>query len=120
MIPVSRSIALLLLVGVFVSACNLRQPPPPGANGATIYRLQNCANCHGENREGKSLGPKLLGLQKHWDPEALASFLSNPKDFLGRDERLAQLEKSYPGSMSRYDNLSKEQRLVLAEWLLVP
>ena len=51
-------LAAALLLSLHVgSACTLRRDPPPGAGGADIYELQNCANCHGELGGGNSLGP---------------------------------------------------------------
>ena len=105
--------APLLAVG-----CSLRQPPPEGASGPLIYELQNCANCHGEDRAGTARGPALAGLDRNWDRASLAEYLADPRAFAERDPRLDALRESHPGEMSRYDNLTLEQRLVLADWLL--
>ncbi len=106
------------LACVLAVACSTRKPPPPGADGATIYRLQNCANCHGERGEGKSLGPALDNLGRNWSQADLAGFFADPKPYLGRDARLEKLRKDYPAAMSRYDNLDESQRSTLAAWLL--
>ena len=107
--------ALPLLVA---AACSLRTPPPPGADGPTIYDYQNCANCHGATGEGKRLGPPLRDLGRFWEAEGLAGFLGDPEEWVGRNERLAGLKRAYSGKMGRYDNLDLEQRRVLARWLL--
>ena len=108
-------VASLVLLG---TACQTRKDPPAGAGGDLIYELQNCANCHGENGEGNMLGPPLARLSSHWTAEELTEYLADPDAMLAGDERLQGIAKGYSGQMSRYDNLSLEQRRVLAEWLL--
>ncbi len=110
--------AALLLSLYVASACTLRKDPPPGASGVDIYALQNCANCHGQLGRGNALGPPLSSLARHWTRELLVEYLADPRPFVERDERLTALDAEYSGQMSRYDNLSVEQRRVLAEWLL--
>lgn len=112
--PVSACVGLLGLA----AACSLRRAPPPGASGAEIYDLQNCANCHGDEREGKSLGPSLAGLAQHWTRETLVEYLADPQGFVERDPRLRARSEEYSGKMDPYDNLTLEQRGVLADWLL--
>jgi mono/diheme cytochrome c family protein len=111
----ARSVLLALPLA---AACSLRTPPPPGAPGDLIYELQNCANCHWPAGEGTARGPALDGLAAEWTPGRLAAFLAEPDGFREADARLRALERAYPGEMSRYDNLSAEQRLTLAHWLL--
>ena len=104
---------------LFLLACSLRQQPPPGASGAEIYRLQNCANCHGEEREGTRRGPPLAGLDEHWTAERLAEYLSDPGATIAGDARLRAMDEDFGSSnMGRYDNLDPEQRRTLAAWLL--
>ena len=98
--------------------CQTRKDPPPGAGGDMIYELQNCANCHGHNGEGNLLGPPLARLSSNWTAEELVAFLTDPESVLAGEERLRALASDYSGQMTRYDNLSLEQRRVLAEWLL--
>lgn len=50
-----RRLAILALVGVFVSACMGR--PAADAGGEEIY-LRLCSNCHGDQLEG-GIGPAL-------------------------------------------------------------
>jgi mono/diheme cytochrome c family protein len=107
-----------LVVAMVLGACSLRTPPPPGATGDLIYELQNCANCHAADGAGTSRGPALVGLAEHWTAERLAAFLEEPAVFLERDARLRALEEAHPGKMSRYDNLTLDQRLTLSRWLL--
>jgi len=111
---------LLLLPLLFVTACSTRRPPPPGASGDVIYALQNCANCHGEDRQGTKLGPSLRPLSSEWTRERLAEYLADPRAMVAGDARLAELDRAFSADMGRYDNLSHDERLVLAGWLLAP
>lgn len=115
-----RILALLLLSSlVATAACSLRRQPPPGADGAEIYRLQNCANCHGDAREGTRRGPPLAGLRANWDSARLAEYLADPASMVARDPRLMTLDERFGGiQMGRYDNLDLAQRTTLAQWLL--
>lgn len=113
-----RTLALLVLPFLAL-ACSFRRQPPPGASGAEIYRLQNCANCHGEEREGTRRGPPLAGLRANWNAERLAEYLVDPPAMVARDARLVAYDEQYGSSdMGRYDNLDLGQRSTLAAWLL--
>lgn len=116
--PLSTLLPLVPLA--LVAACSTRRPPPPGASGDVIYQLQNCANCHGEDRRGTRLGPSLVPLASSWTRESLASYLADPRAMVAADERLAALDREFSADMGRYDNLSQDERLVLAGWLLAP
>jgi len=113
-------VRLLVFCALALAAtgCFGRKDPPGGADGQVIYDFQNCKNCHGENGEGNSLGPPLAKLSSSWSRDQLAAYLNDPEPVLATNERLRTLAKAYVGKMSRYDNLSEEQRGVLAEWLL--
>jgi mono/diheme cytochrome c family protein len=110
----------LILLTLLATACSTRRPPPPGASGDVIYALQNCANCHGETREGTRLGPALLPLSPSWTRERLAEYLADPRALVASDERLAALDRQFSTDMGPYANLSQDERLVLAGWLLAP
>lgn len=119
MSPRRLPFAGIVLALLSLCACSLRRQPPPSADGATIYRLQNCANCHGERGEGKSRhGPALRDLGAHWKRDALAEFLDDPVPVAERDPRLRELQERSGGKMGRYDNLDLPLRLTLADWLL--
>jgi mono/diheme cytochrome c family protein len=107
-----------LALALLPIACSLRRTPPPGADGPTIYDYQNCANCHGAGRAGSSRGPALAGLARHWTRERLVLYLADPQGLIAGDERLHALSGQYSSEMGPYDNLTPEQRAVLAEWLL--
>ncbi|MEQ1891078.1 MAG: cytochrome c [Planctomycetota bacterium] len=110
---------LLLVVTLLSAACSTRRPPPPGASGDVIYELQNCANCHGPAREGTRLAPPLAGLAAHWTRDSLAEYLADPRAMVAREARLKELDKAWSSDMGPYANLSHEERLVLADWLLL-
>lgn len=115
----ARITALMLVALLLAAACSLRRQPPPGASGAEICRLQNCANCQGDAREGTRRGPPLSGLAAHCTAAALAEYLLDPPTLVARDARLAAVERDLGGSqMGRYDNLDAGQRATLAAWLL--
>ena len=108
------------LLPIALAACLVacRQTPPPGASGRTIYTLQNCANCHGEEERGTARGPALFGLNAYWDRIALAQFFADPKGLARHDSRLSAMIEEYPCEMSTYENLTLSERLVLADYLL--
>lgn len=114
----AKSFAVLLALAGVGTACQTRKDPPAGAPGEMIYELQNCANCHGKNGEGNMLGPPLAKLTSNWSAERLVAFLTDPEPVLAADERLRTLAGTYSSQMTRYDNLTEEQRRVLADWLL--
>ncbi|MEM7310089.1 MAG: cytochrome c [Planctomycetota bacterium] len=114
----SGGAAALVAAGALLGACRFPAQPPPGASGAEIYALQLCANCHGEQGEGKTQGPPLRGLSAHWSRDDLADFLAETDAWEERDERLARLAREYSGDMKPYDNLSPAERLRLADYLL--
>lgn len=103
---------------LLLAACSLRQAPPPGAPGDVIYALQNCAICHGHDREGKSNGPGLVDLDRHWTRDTLTEFLGDPRAFEATDPRIAALRDQYSSAMDPYTNLTLAERRVLANWLL--
>lgn len=110
---------LLVCLACLGPACIFRRQPPPGASGTQIYELQNCANCHGDAREGTRRGPPLAGLEAHWSVDLLAEYLADPQGIVERDPRLQAFGKEYEGSeMGRYDNLDLDLRRTLASWLL--
>lgn len=123
MAPRASARALLACLGLVVAGagcagCTARKDPPADAAGGQIYEFQNCQNCHGRNGEGTALGPPLAKLSSHWTRAALTQYLADPEAAARTDERLGALANAYSGRMTRYDNLSEEQRSVLAGWLL--
>jgi len=109
---------LLLITLCLLPACQLPKDPPPGATGAEIYTLQLCFNCHGDQGEGKDLGPPLRDLSQSWTRDELADFLGDTERWEEEDERVYQLSQEYDGNMRGYWNLELDERLRLADWLL--
>jgi hypothetical protein len=64
------------------------------------------------------MGPPLGDLAAHWDEDSLAEFLLDPRPFVGREERLAELQRAYPNPMVGARGLGIEERRLLAAWLL--
>ncbi len=113
-----KALPTLSLLCLILAACVLPTQPAPDASAAEIYALQLCANCHGDRGEGTSRGPALRALSTSWTRTDLADFLADPDGWEARDARLGALAKAHSGDMRSYDNLSPEQRLRLADWLL--
>ncbi len=109
---------LALVLALVLAACSLRRDPPPGANGQEIYAYQNCHNCHGRLGEGSSLGPPLRNLAQIWKLDDLTDYLADPRGWIERVPRLKKLDEHFSGNMGSYANLDREQRRVLAAWLL--
>ena len=109
---------LALTTLVLLAAC--RAEVPPGAGGAEIYELQNCANCHGVNLDGNQGrdAPPLAGLDRHWSAEELALFLQDPARYPSKTARMRVIESRYSRSMPPYPNLTDDERLTLARWLI--
>lgn len=114
----TRSTLLVASLALLALACRSPTPPPPGASGRLIYELQLCANCHGEAGEGRWLGPPLRALVLHWDAGDLAEFFADPAAWSAGDERLSALAERYPRPMAPYAQLSREERLRLADHVL--
>jgi mono/diheme cytochrome c family protein len=118
-ITVSFAASAALAVACWANwACWGPKQPPPGADAELIYELQNCANCHGERGSGARLGPPLGGIEEHWSAPSLAEFLADPESWRARDARLAEQARALGSVMEPYANLSAQERLRLAEWLL--
>lgn len=73
-----------------------------------IY-FANCANCHGRDATGGQLGPSLIRLasSRHLSKEFLVRYIAGHSR-----ERTSD-------SMPRFSQLSHEQRMMLADWLVM-
>jgi mono/diheme cytochrome c family protein len=123
----------MIILGAVVAGCGSPPPtPPPGLDevqlaGWQAYIDLNCAACHGENREGQRSGPKLLGLDRHWDADKLVSYLTDPDAMVTTDKRLAYKAEQYAigmpaasGKSPGYAAEAREEKLqALAEYLMV-
>ncbi len=85
-----------------------------------LFQSEACAACHGEMGGGvEGAGPALGSLAPYWSVERLMNYLEDPKsfraanpDFENRRDEVFELE------MPAYDHLSRDQRRLLARWLL--
>ena len=100
------------------ASCSMREQPAAGATGAEIYKASACATCHGEDLSGTGLAPTLVGLSANWTPDALAKFLGSPDPARVRSSRQAKLDLEFSADMPTYDNLSAEELIRLAGFLL--
>lgn len=90
---------------------------PPGRN---LFIGELCASCHGFERQGSWMGPPLLELGEHWDRQALADFVRQPSVFVKKDQRIRDLARRFPASMTGNARLGDGDLLLLADWLLSP
>ena len=109
---------LLTLAGLFGCACGDAKPPAGPADGAALFREQNCIQCHGPDGAGTNLGPTLHGKKQHWTREKLATYLANPQSVIQGDKRLEEQETHFMIKMVPFANLTLEQRLALADHVL--
>ena len=113
----------LLLVGVGCTGEDAPSSPveaaPVRASGAQLYANQNCALCHGKNREGASLGPALEPGDGYWTVETLSSYLEDPRAYAAAHPEFAdRRQETFRGVMPGYPRLAAEERERLARWLL--
>lgn len=113
LLPLALAVTLALAA---LGACT--DEPPAAPTAEQFFRRELCASCHGGAGEGSWMGPPLRELAEHWEREALAEFLREPKSFIGEDERLAELMRKFPNPMVGNRVLGKAERLQVADWLL--
>ncbi|MEW6131464.1 MAG: cytochrome b N-terminal domain-containing protein [Acidobacteriota bacterium] len=82
-------------------------PAVVGSRSLNIF-LANCANCHGANADGGTLGPSLINLARR--RKLTLDYLTDWIAGHGREPS--------PGSMPRYQQLSQDERQALADWIL--
>ena len=75
--------------------------PIANAAGEKIYTLNNCIVCHGADRSGNGVFPKLKDLSKKFTATQLSTLIKN-----GR------------GQMPSFPNLSDKEQMALADFLL--
>lgn len=88
-----------------------------GFDGAEVFKSASCAMCHGEEREGTGMAPRLLGLDDYWVPETLEKYLLDPKGYAAGDERLSEQAKQFSMEMPPW-SYSAEELAALINWLL--
>lgn len=85
----------------------VKNPPIAGSRVLKIY-LANCANCHGADALGGPMAPSLVSLAR--TQRLTRSFIL---DYLAGHKREAA-----PGSMPKFNQLLKEDREAIADWLM--
>ena len=76
-----------------------------------------CVSCHGTTGAGGALAPPLEDLDAHWTRAQLAEYLSNPRAWVERDERLQALKARYSLEMPAVSS-PEQDRLLLADHVL--
>ncbi|QDU69342.1 c-type cytochrome [Engelhardtia mirabilis] len=86
-----------------------------------VFEAGTCWTCHGRphmDMDGFG-GPKLAGLDAHWNVADLADFIENPEAWVAKDSRLALLKSEAMVPMNPPPRpISLEDRELLARWLL--
>ena len=66
------------LAGPSLIAATLALTDPIAAKGKKVYDQEGCAECHGEDLNGTSAAPSLVGVGDKYDPVKLESVLKQP------------------------------------------
>jgi mono/diheme cytochrome c family protein len=89
--PLLLGATLPVLLLVSLNACSdegTANAPLADRSGPELYKIQNCATCHGNAGAGSATGPALRELAQHWTRESLIEYLHDPVGYRERDERL--------------------------------
>lgn len=105
----------LLLLGLLAS-CG-RGGEGTASEGARLYAIHACNQCHGARGQGSplGLGPTLKGVGEHWDSARLEEYLLDPAGFAASDERLGRSERSMPALAA---SVTPQERALLIEHVL--
>jgi mono/diheme cytochrome c family protein len=89
------------------------------AASAQVY-ADNCALCHGQDREGApGMAPALTAIKQHWaSAEEMEKYLAAPQEYAAADSRLKENLGKYSMRMPNFPRIDDAQRLALAKWLL--
>lgn len=110
----NRPTTLLVLL---LAACAPSSEEGP-LDGAALYKRQNCAACHGMNRQGSGLAPAIDAVGQHWTVDGLAEYLADPQGYAANDERLKAQGERYRMPMTPYKHLSVEERKAIAAYVI--
>ena len=117
-ITLPRDLAAMLFLGALSSCGSGNAADSFETPGAALFAQETCADCHGADGAGGTLGPALETLSAHWTVSDLSAYLADPRQFLHSDERLVRLGQRYIMPMPDFRGLDEATRLVLAEHLL--
>jgi mono/diheme cytochrome c family protein len=112
-----RAPTRLALAALLLGSCSQAPANSGPPDGATLFREQNCVQCHGTDGSGTNLGPTLHGKKQYWTREKIALYLADPPATIRGDKRLSEQAKNYMLPMIPFP-LSLEQRLALADYVL--
>jgi cytochrome c551/c552 len=85
-----------------------------------LFQNENCTMCHGELTQGvDGVGPALRDLAPFWNRQRLTVYLADPDGFRQANPEFEnRRNEEYGIEMPASDHLSREQRQLLADWLL--
>jgi len=108
----------LAFAGLLLGSCSGAPGDSAPADGPTLFKAQNCVQCHAQDGSGTNLGPTLRGKKTFWTREKLAAYIAKPAATIAGDARLEQQAAKYSLPMVDYPYLTLEQRLALADFVL--
>ena len=109
---------LIVLTGLLLGACSGAPQDPGPQDGASLFKAQNCVQCHAPDGSGTNLGPTLHGKKAYWTREKIAAYIVKPSAMIDGDARLRAQAAKYSLPMVDYPYLTQEQRLALADFVL--
>jgi mono/diheme cytochrome c family protein len=94
--------------------------PEEEAGALALFEDMGCNACHGDQAEGlEDMAPPLADLAPYWTAERLSTYILNPDWFRSNNpdfEERRQIE--YDAEMPSYEEISEEDRILLARWLM--
>lgn len=83
-----------------------------------LITVNNCANCHGADLKGTTLGPSLYAASDYWKRTGLINYLRNPSAYSG-EERFEEMKAKYNHIvMPSYDNVDVKDLGKIADYIL--
>ena len=129
-VAVLVSFAVAAVCGLILTGCGGAEPDAARAGNSIseadesraikLFQSEDCTMCHGEMAQGlEEIGPALRDLAPYWDVDRLMAYIADPEGFRAansdfEDRREVVFELEMPAS----DQLSEDQRRLLARWLL--
>lgn len=94
-----------------------QKEPRKAMTAEEVFKVGNCAMCHGQDLNGTPLGPPLKGVKANWDVPKLLAYFKDPATYADNDPRLAANKGKYSVPMPP-QRLPDAELTTLAEWLL--
>jgi mono/diheme cytochrome c family protein len=88
------------------------------AAATTLYSDNDCGLCHGDDRNGTDMGPKLKDLEPFWTVDRLVIYLEDPLAFQEAEPEFLERRQQFEMEMPPFDHLPEADRRALATWLL--